>query len=327
MPRDPQHGVRGCPTNRILDRTAAMFERFWQWLIPAAGVLLLLRILQSRHLTRDWTIDYSLRWSALAAGVIVVANVPAFEFISAGPGWRGMLQYLVAILLLTPAICTLGARRPGVGPWQWFVVLPMILVLLWPVVAQAADTSGRTPVYLSNPQLCGFCLAALMGLGPGLGTAATAAVLLRLSAAVLALCPLRSTGGWAETAARLVPLALLAESWVQQTLVAGHLQRLRQAGTDDQRSREIWLMFQTLYGSVWPRRVQDRMLQFQQGERWTVTLADTGFLRLDGQPATDEELRKPLEAFRWLMGRFVSAGWLEKWLPERHDGQSGAAQA
>jgi len=304
-----------------------MFERFWQWLIPAAGVLLLLRILQSRRLTRDWTIDYSLRWSALAAGVIVVANVPAFEFISAGPGWRGMLQYLVAILLLTPAICTLGARRPGVGPWQWFVVLPMILVLLWPVVAQAADTSGRTPVYLSNPQLCGFCLAALMGLGPGLGTAATAAVLLRLSAAVLALCPLRSTGGWAETAARLVPLALLAESWVQQTLVAGHLQRLRQAGTDDQRSREIWLMFQTLYGSVWPRRVQDRMLQFQQGERWTVTLADTGFLRLDGQPATDEELRKPLEAFRWLMGRFVSAGWLEKWLPERHDGQSGATQA
>jgi hypothetical protein len=304
-----------------------MFERLWQWLIPAAGVLLLLRILQSRRLTRDWTIDYSFRWSALTAGVIVVANMPGSGFSSAGPGWRGMLQYLIAILLLTPAICTLGARRPGVGPWQWFVVLPMILVLLWPVVAQAADTSGRTPVHLSNPQLCGFCLAALMGLGPGLGTAATGAVLLRLSAAVLALCPLRSTGGWAITATQLVPVVLLAESWVQRKLIEGHLQRLQQAVTVEQRAREIWQMFQTLYGSVWPRRVQDRMLQFQQGERWTVTLADAGFLRPDGQPATDEELQKPLESFRWLMGRFVSAGWLANWLSEVQDGQSGTAQA
>ncbi|MFM7056868.1 MAG: hypothetical protein ACKO2P_08085 [Planctomycetota bacterium] len=300
-----------------------MSERFLQWFMPTAGLLLLLRTLQLRRLLLDWTIELSHRWSAISAGFLVAADLAASGILTVGPGWRGMLQYLAAILLLAPAICTLGARRPGAGPWQWFVVLPMILVLVWPVFAQATGTAGRSLVQLSNPQLCGFGLAALMGLGPGLGTAATGAVLLRFSATVLALLPLRSSGVLAELAARLVPLVLLLESWIQGHLITGHLQRLQQAGTTEQRAREVWLMFRTLYGSIWPRRVQDRMLQFEQGERWTVTLTDGGFLRPDGQPVCEDDLSRPLESFRWLMGRFVTAAWLQQHLSEGGAGNSG----
>jgi hypothetical protein len=257
---------------------------------------------------------------------VVISNLASSGFLSLGPGWRGTLQYLAAIMLLTPSIATLGARRPGCGPWQWFVVLPMILVLIWPVFAQALNTSGRTSVQLSNPQLCGFCLAALLGLGPGLGTAATAALLLRLSAILMALLPLRTSSEWADLAASTVALVLLTESYVQEQLIRGHLLRLREATTDAARSFEIWQMFLTLYGTVWPRRVQDRISQFERGERWSVTLDITGFQTHSGQTPEDCELQKPLVAFRWLMSRFVSNDWLQRELPERTSGRQGSGR-
>lgn len=300
-----------------------MLERFWQWFMPAVGLLLFLRTLRYRRLISEWTVDYSVRWSAIAVLVVVFANLATSGFLPMGPGWRGTLQYLVAIMLLTPSISTLGARRPGCGPWQWFVVLPMIVVLIWPVFTQAFDTSGRTGVQLSNPQLCGFCLAILLGLGPGLGTAATGTVLLRLAAILLALLPLRTSAAWAEVSARLVALVLLVELLVQEHLVREHLRRLQEATTDVSRSTEIWRLFLTLYGTVWPRRVQDRISQFEHGERWSVTLSLTGFLTHSGQTPEDSELQKPLAAFRWLMSRFVTGAWLLRELPERSSGEQG----
>lgn len=297
-----------------LDCAAHMFEEILQWAMPAVGGVLLLLTLRYRRLTAAWTVDYSVRWSAVAVAAVVLAGLSSTGLLPMGPGWRGTLQYLAAILLLTPSICTLGARRPGAGPWQWFVVLPMILVLIWPVFTQAVDTSGRSLVQLSNPQLCGVCLAALMGLGPGLGTS-TAAVLLRLAALILALLPLRTSDPWTTPAAQLVPLVLLAELLISEQRVRGHMQRLQQATTDEQRSREIWLLFQTLYGSVWPRRVQDRMSQFERGECWTVTLTDAGFRQHSGSTPGEAELARPLEAFRWLLGRFVTTAWLATQLP------------
>jgi len=295
-----------------------MLERLWQWFMPAVGLLVFLRTLRYRRLIREWTVDYSLRWSATAVLVLVISNLASSGLLSLGPGWRGTLQYLAAIMLLTPSISTLGARRPGCGPWQWFVVLPMIVVLIWPVLAQAFDTSGRTAVQLSNPQLCGFCLASLLGLGPGLGTPATGALLLRLAAILLALLPLRTTAAWADPLTQqIIAMVLLAESYVQETLILGHLRRLQEATTDAARVNEIWRMFLTLYGTVWPRRVQDRISQFEHGERWSVTLDITGFLTHNRQTPDDSELQKPLVAFRWLMSRFVSAEWLLRALPER----------
>lgn len=300
-----------------------MLEWLWQWSMPAVGLLVFLRILRYRRLISEWTVDYSLRWSAAAVLAVVLSNLTSSGFLSLGPGWRGTLQYLAAIMMLTPSIATLGARRPGCGPWQWFVVLPMIVVLIWPVFAQAFDTSGRTFVQLSNPQLCGFCLAALLGLGPVLGTAATGALLLRLAAILMALLPLRTSVSWADPAARTVALVLLIESYVQEHLIRGHLLRLQEAKTDVARANEIWRMFLTLYGTVWPRRVQDRLSQFEHGERWSVTLDITGFQTHNGQVPADSELPKPLVAFRWLMSRFVSSEWLLRELPERTSGRPG----
>lgn len=278
----------------------------------AAGSLLLLQTLRFRKLIAGWTVATSVSWLAVAAGSTAVSAASSLPLLGLGPGWSGTIQYLAAILLLTPAICTLGARRPGAGPWQWFVVLPMILVLLWPVLTQAIDTGGRTPVELSNPQLCGFVLAAVMGFGPALGTPAAGPTLLRIAAVIVALLPVRTSAAWAENLAAVVPLLLLCELALLRSRVCATLDRLHQAVSLHDRTREIWLLFLTLYGSVWPRRVLDRISQFERGERWTVTLREDGFHAHSGAVPRDEELQKPLEAFRWLLSRFVTSDWMNE---------------
>ncbi|MBC7967985.1 MAG: hypothetical protein H7Z17_18915, partial [Fuerstia sp.] len=50
--------------------------------------------------------------------------------------------------------------------------------------------------------------------------------------------------------------------------------------------------------------------QFAPREKWTVQLTATGFGRLDGDTPTDDELRRPLEAFIWVLTRFADEGWL-----------------
>lgn len=297
-----------------------MAEYFLQYLILAVCGGLLLQTIRYRGLIRAWTVSVSVVWHSIAAcvaGLSVVLAPPLFE---PGPGWRGTLQYLVAILLLTPFICTLGARKPRIAAWQAFVVVPMILVLIWPVFTQAVSSSGRTDVELSNPQFVGFLLAALMGIGPSFGTAATPAALLRLTAVTLALTPLRSQAQWAEMASAFVPLVLLLEITLLRRIVVANISRIHESKTLLERTREIWILFQTLYGTVWPRRVMDRMRQFELSEKWAVTLSECGFESLPGHgnsdaPLKDSELEKPIGTLRWLLGRFVTAEWLRIYLP------------
>ena len=61
-------------------------------------------------------------------------------------------------------------------------------------------------------------------------------------------------------------------------------------------------------------------MQFAVRERWTVRLTSAGFERSDGSTPTDEELKKPLEAFIWVLARFGDESWLRLVLsfPELH---------
>jgi hypothetical protein len=297
-----------------------MFEQFLQYSMLAVSGGLLLQTIRYRRLIGAWTVSVSAVWQSIAAcvvGISVGCSPPLFE---PGAGWRGTLQYLVAILLLTPSICTLGARKPRVAAWQAFVVVPMIVVLLWPVLTQAISTSGRTPVELSNPQLCGFLLAALMGIGPTFGTAATPAALLRLASVTLALIPVRSHAAWAGQAASFVPLVLFLEITLLHRIVVASIRRIHESETLLDGTSEIWGLFQTLYGTVWPRRIMDRMSQFERAEKWTVTLCEYGFESLpdqgrSGVPPRESELQQPIGTLRWLLGRFVTAEWLRVYLP------------
>ncbi|MCA9112443.1 MAG: hypothetical protein KDA52_20980, partial [Planctomycetaceae bacterium] len=47
---------------------------------------------------------------------------------------QDLLWYAVSLISLCPGIAVLGARRPGSAAWTWFVVLPMLAVLGWPML-------------------------------------------------------------------------------------------------------------------------------------------------------------------------------------------------
>lgn len=284
--------------------------------LAAAGCLLLLvwQVFQVRREIDGLVIIYSWYWAVVAlVGQCACLMAMSLEGSYLTTGWVSAVQYVSGILLLTPQVCTLGARKPGAGPWQWFVVLPLIFVLFWPGLSQVVNSHGRDSIQLSGPAIAGFCLVTVMSAAPGMGTAATAPALVHLVAVLSCVWPCLSPSyHWLPL---LTPFLLV---WGAGML----LQELRRwdagflnGGSRHHRMNQVWLRFQTCYGLIWARRVQDRMMQFQRAEHWTVTLDIDGFHSLNGlKDIGEDELQKPLESFRWALGRFASVEWLERYL-------------
>ncbi len=294
--------------------------------LAAAIVLVLLswQLMRIRRELEGLVVMYSWYWAAAALGgqwLCLLAMVLESRWLPVG--WVSAAQYLASILLLTPQVCTLGARKPGAGPWQWFVVLPLIFVLFWPGLIQVINARGNASIQLSGPAIAAFCLVTVMSAAPGMGTAATGAALAHLIAVLCCVWPCLSPSfHWMPL---LTPFILL---WGSRMLLQ-ELQRPtipRDSEVDLlRRMNAVWQRFQTCYGLIWARRVQDRMLQFQRSERWTVTLDIDGFHSLNGNSSISrDELARPLESFRWTLGRFASPEWLDANLGVASDAQQKA---
>ena len=273
-------------------------------------------------------------WAFAALAPVVMVTVAECFSLQATPAWRAGASYLSAIMLLTPLISILGARRPGADAWPWFVVLPMILVLLWPVIPQLLQGSSRESLEIGTPAMIGVLLITMMGAGNFFGTGHTSAVLVFVVAVVLYLLPV---SGWLPAKAcphPVWPATLLA---VASVLVAERIQFLETqilAATDlRQQADRVWYLFRDLYGIVWSKRVMDRINQFVPREKWTVQLTLDGFASAAdyrvsattadslqdstsessaAEPAdiADELLQRPLEIMCWVMKRFASEDWL-----------------
>ena len=254
----------------------------------------------------------------------------------ATPAWRAGASYFSAIMLLTPLISILGARKPGADAWPWFVVLPMILVLLWPVIPQLLQGSHRESLEIGTPAVIGILLITMMGAGNFFGTGHTSAVMIFVVAVALYLLPV---SGWLPADAcphPVWPTTLLA---VASVLVAERIHfletQIRAASDLRQRADRVWSLFRDLYGIVWSKRVMDRINQFVPREKWTVQLTLDGFasaadscvsaITADGiqvstsessaaAPAdiSDDLLQRPLEIMCWVMKRFASQDWLSQ---------------
>ena len=83
------------------------------------------------------------------------------------------LWYASCVLWVCPAVAVLGARRPGSGAWGAFVMIPLVLVLEWPVtgVAVAGRVSGVSSgpllqnVHLDWPELVAWLVVLVLGTG------------------------------------------------------------------------------------------------------------------------------------------------------------------
>ncbi len=275
------------------------------------------------------------------------------------PAGQSFVRLLAAVMLLAPAVCVLGARRPGAAAWPWFVVLPLVVVLMWPAISQLVHLRNRQSLELSLPAFAAVLLVLLMSYGNYFGTAQTTAAFQLGASVVLLLLPFAPWGpraSWLPAAAAM----LIAVSSSLAIRRLNSLSNWRTASVGESADR-IWLQFRDSYGLVWATRVVLRVNQFAERERWDVELTLDGFRPVvdggrDSQPRnnpadgrhplatpascltascvaesaltasclTESQLRRPLEVLCWVLKRFASPEWLQEQLGRWSPGSFGA---
>lgn len=291
------------------------------WLAVVVSIAVIAGVLSGRRFVAGLTLMASWRWAVAASATLLLSTLVSSSLVVVTPGWKSAAQYFSATMLLTPLVATLGARWPGNRAWQWFVVLPMIVVLQWPAATQLVSSQGREAIELGAPATTGVLLVVMMSAGTMVGTSMALSALMYIAAI---LCCLLPTSGWMESTSSiplLSPLLLFAAR-----IHAGFVLKRRCAAVQSAASLaasidSAWKLFQNLYGLVWTRRVLDRVNQFALREEWIVMLTPEGFRSADGLTVRDEDLLKPLDAFRWVLSRFADHEWIERHLVPRTNDQ------
>jgi hypothetical protein len=267
-----------------------------------------------------WTVCQAWNWMTVALLAVLLHAILALPLLKVSHVVTSATAYFSTTMLLTPLVTVLGARRPGIAAWHWFVVLPMVVVLQLPAISQLFGSHGRAPIELSAPATMGVVVVLIISAGTLLGTSSAGVALVHSSAILLLLASAAGNESAQFPVSAFAPILMLTAMWIARRNLDRHLTRLRTATSALQRTKAVCEMFSSLYGFAWTRRVQDRINQFAPGEQWSVRLTATGFQRLDRNLPCDEELQRPLEAFIWVLTRFADEGWLRQVLkPQNPD--------
>ena len=130
-------------------------------------------------------------WCAIA-GLGIATAAQSIELANPEPvnGWVDLSWYFAAVVLLCPGIAVLGARRPGASAWAFFVLLPLVLVLMWPAVASFQVARPAELIEIEVPALVGFGLVLIMSGGNYFGTRYTLSTFFYAAAVVLLVAPM-----------------------------------------------------------------------------------------------------------------------------------------
>jgi hypothetical protein len=229
---------------------------------------------------RRTSLVHALFWAALAwlawLGVLLGAALAP-----AGAGDAG--RYLALCLTGCAGVAVLGARRPGVGAWN-FVVLGLLVVLLLPL----AEGFGR--LHLTLPRVLFLAGALAVGFLNYLPTRLFPAALLAAAGCGVELTGLvTGTNGSALGAGRL---ALAAAPWLAFLMVKGRPAPVAEFD-------RTWRTFRDSFGGLWGERLREQFNRAAANAGWTGRL---GWGGLQAAPAAE---REPLLAtLRALLKRF-----------------------
>ena len=266
--------------------------------------------IQLRRGLRGTTLTTTANWGLFAAVVwATTVTLSAFVY-SHRPTVQDQLWYWTAVVSVVPPIAVLGAKRPGSEAWNFFVLLPLVLVLGWPALT-VWTSAGPGALRVESPVLIGFVLVLVMGCGNYIATRLAFAALLYALSVVLVLAPCStvavstgiSAGGYRSVGVASLLLAVfLGRSILRQpTLFANGPER-------------VWNDFREMFGIVWMKRAMDRINEeFAEREQWPARLGTEG---LEWTTAPTPEERSRVEArltyaLRWLLRRFVDPEWID----------------
>jgi hypothetical protein len=242
----------------------------------------------NRETTLAWALAWALAaWAAWAAALAAEWLRPVAEPVA--------LRYLALSLSACALIGVLGARRPGVGAWN-FVLVGLLAVLLLPLA------EGLGSLHLSGPRVLFLAGTLAVGVLNYLPTRlAPAALLLALG------CGLELAG--------VLPRELVPDA-LRPALPAGGLllalspwaayapAQCRPAAEFDR----LWLGFRDRFGLVWGQRLREQFNRSAAHAGWPVVLRWTGLRVKPGaslpRPDVQDEIVATLRA---LLKRFGPA--------------------
>ncbi len=282
-------------------------------------LILLRQVLSLRHLTAHTTAELPHRFAVVAVLLCLVCVCTRWPGLGVTTQVRSGLQYFAAVMMLTPFVGILGARRPGMKAWPWFVVVPLVVVLQWPSLSQILSEKATTAISIPTPTMLGFLLVLLMGVGNYFGTINTGAGIFSGIAILLFVLPVSEWTSFSNSWCVPVACALLAFAG---TLLPGRYSDSKVQTAVEGESAEanrLWTDFRDIYGIVWAKRVMDRFNQFALREQWDVILTLDGFVDRSGdaiEKSTVTISQRPLEILCWILRRFVDRPFLRRYLPE-----------
>jgi hypothetical protein len=227
-----------------------------------------------------------LAWAAWTAALLIPLLWPASPAV--------LPRYLAAVLTGCAVVAVLGARRPGVGAWN-FVVAGLLAVLLLPL----AEGMGR--LRLDWPALVLLVGTVLVGLLNYLPTRLAPAALLIAAGWAVEVLDLGTAEG--EPAAfgqslAIGRLLLALGPWLGLALLTWAPQP---PGEFDR----LWLDFRDRFGLVWGQRLREQFNRAAANASRPVVLRWRGLRRLPGAPPLDPAVGEEIvAALRALLKRF-----------------------
>ena len=276
-------------------------------LLVSIGIVLAWRpLLRLRRQLQSTRLIPAGRWACTASALWTLTWILEYLLSLLPRSAADHLWYAAAVMALCPAIAVLGSRRPGTKVWTWFILIPLLFALGWPVITLWVQGSEVRGLQLESPQLAGYLLVLVMGAGNYFGTRHTLAGLMYVAANTLlvlsssAACPAWLSDRWWS---RLLATGCMALAVV----IAGRSASRTAAGQN--RFDRLWLDFFDQFGVVWGRRIQDRVNFVAQKEGWPARLELHGVVWDSGSdPATEARIE---HTFRWLLRRFVDPEWID----------------
>jgi len=226
------------------------------------------------------------------------------------------LWYLCSVLMLCPPIAVLGARKPGLQAWNWFVLVPLVLVFGFPAMALRGSSSLTAPLQIELPAAIGFGLVLVMGAGNYVGTRFTPA------AGLLVLALLLIVGSLTSSVSEFFPSTVTSRIWGTLCLSVAFItaacrakRTLPTTNSTTLRMNQIWIDFRDNFGIVWSRRIMDRINRIAEEEHWPVRLDLHGFLALAGTAEAEVSLQvnaRVEQVLRWQLRRLVEPEWIDR---------------
>lgn len=280
-------------------------------------------VLRLTHSVRHTSLTTAAAWAIWFQVILTVTTIATLCKSRVQPGLLDQLWYLTAVSALCPFVAVLGARRGRLLEWSLFIVLPLIVVLEWPALAQLTRCWHGQRLELETPALIGFALVLVMALGQFLDTRHPFSTLTWMAAWGNVCWSLRSSTADLlidRNADQRITIFFLLQFW----LAVAFETRPRPAVKNGW--NRVWNDYRNIFGNLWALRLLARVNDVARRDKWPWTLTEGGLIPVDHQNATaGEPTGDPRvdQTFRWLLKPFVDPEWIDERLRASTDRASG----